>query len=60
MEIIRNLEEDFPKGVPMDSVRYSASEAGIDEDFVNEFVKKQKEEGSLYSPSEGKVLMVVG
>jgi len=59
MEIIRNLEEDFPEGVPMDSVRYSASEVGIDEDFVNEFVRKQKEEGALYSPSEGKVLTAV-
>ena len=54
MEIIRNLEEDFPEGVPMDSVRYSASEVGIDEDFVNEFVRKQKEEGALLQPFRGK------
>jgi len=33
---------------------------GIDEDFVNEFIKKAKRDGRIYRSGEGEILTAVG
>jgi len=59
MEIVRSLEEEYPEGVPIESVKAEAEAEGIDADFVDEFMERGKREGRLYSPSEGEILAAV-
>ncbi len=52
MDIIDEVEEDYGEGAPIDVVKEEARAEGIDRDFVDEMIKKEKKNGRLYSPSE--------
>jgi len=59
MTIIRNLEDEYPEGVPIENIKAEAEGEGIGADFVDEFIKRKKREGKLYRPSEGEILAAV-
>jgi len=60
MKIIRNLEDEYPEGVPVENVKADAEAEGIRADFVDEFLTRKKKSGELYAPSEGEILTAVG
>lgn len=54
MDIIDELEESFEEeGAPVKMVKEEARAEGIDSDFVDEIIRREKRNGRLYSPSEG-------
>jgi len=59
MKIIRNLEDEYPEGVPIENVKAEAEGEGIGADFVDEFIKRGRREGKLYHSSEGEILTAV-
>ncbi len=52
MEIIEELEEDYGEGAPIGAVKEEARAEGIDREFVEEMIEREKKKGRLYSPSE--------
>lgn len=52
MEIIDELEEDYGEGAPIGAVKEEARAEGIDREFVEEMIEREKKKGRLYSPSE--------
>lgn len=52
MDIIDELEEEYGEGAPIEAVKEEARAEGIDRDFVDEMIRREKSKGRLYSPSE--------
>ncbi len=52
MDIIDEVEEDYGEGAPIDVVKEEARAEGIDREFVDEMIEREKRNGHLYSPSE--------
>ncbi len=52
MEIIDDLEKDYEDGAPIKLVKQEARSEGIDQEFVEEMIRREKRNGRLYSPSE--------
>lgn len=52
MDIIDNLEDEYGGGAPIEEVKEEARAEGIDREFVEEMIKREKNKGRLYSPSE--------
>lgn len=52
MDIIDELEEDYGEGAPIEQVKKEARAEGIESDFVDEMIQREKKNGRLFSPSE--------
>lgn len=52
MKIIDDLEEEYGEGAPIKQVKEEARAEGIEKNFVEQMIKREKRNGRLYSPSE--------
>ena len=58
MDIIKELEEEYPEGVPIRRVIEEAKRKQIPENFVVEVINKEKARGNIYEPRPGKYKLV--
>jgi replicative DNA helicase Mcm len=52
-DIIKNLQKDFPDGVPLEEIINAAKEQKIEEDKVRETIEKLLREGEIYECKQG-------
>lgn len=53
--IINQHRSKYPDGIPISVIKAKTEAAGIDGDFVDEFIESEKELGRLCSPEDGKI-----
>ncbi len=54
MDILRELESEYPDGVPIKRIIEEAKQKKISEDFVIEVLNREKNKGNVYEPRPGK------
>ncbi len=54
MDILRELENEYPDGVPLKRIIEVAKEKKISEDFVVDVLNREKNKGNVYEPRPGK------
>jgi replicative DNA helicase Mcm len=58
LDIIRELEAEYEGAVPIKKVKERAANEGISERFVDYVINKEKDQGTLYSPTQETVARV--
>lgn len=53
--IINQHRSKYKEGIPVSAVKAKSEVAGIDADFVEKFIDREKELGRLYSPEDDKI-----
>lgn len=53
--IINQHRSKYKEGIPVSAIKAKSEAAGIDVEFVEEFIEREKELGRLYSPEDGKI-----
>jgi hypothetical protein len=53
--IINQHRSKYPEGIPISVIKVKSEGAGIEVEFVDKFIEREKELGRLYSPDDGKV-----
>ena len=60
LDLIRELQEEYPDGVPIRKLIEVAREKNISEEFVYDVVNKELRKGTLYQPKPGRYKLVPG
>lgn len=53
--IINQLRSKYKEGIPISVIEAKSEAAGIDADFVETFIEREKELERLYTPEDDKV-----
>lgn len=53
--IINQHRSRYKEGIPVSVIKTKSEAAGIDREFVEEFIEHEKKLDRLYSPEDGKV-----
>jgi hypothetical protein len=53
--IINQHRSRYPDGIPISVVKAKSESAGIETEFVDKFIEREKELGRLYSPAADKI-----
>jgi replicative DNA helicase Mcm len=59
LEIIRELESEYEGAAPIEKIKEKAGNEGISERFVDFIIRKEKDQGTLYSPTPETVARAV-
>lgn len=58
LDIIKENEEDYDEGVPLEVIVEEAEKEGIGEGFVQDVLEKEKKRGGVYEPKQGNYAIV--
>jgi len=58
IDIIKELESEYPDGVPFKKIVEEAKKKQIQEDFVREVINREKNRGNIYEPRPNKFKIV--
>ncbi|MHA1616115.1 MAG: minichromosome maintenance protein MCM [Candidatus Njordarchaeales archaeon] len=58
LDIIRDLQQEYPEGVPVKRIVEEAAKRNISEQFVMEILSREKARGSIYEPKPGRYKLI--